>query len=77
MTLTGRVDGPAAVRVCAVCGAAIDGHRADARYCGAACRREAARLRALLAGVPVEGYLSHHQYITSRQRRAKRARTMP
>jgi len=32
-------------RACDVCGASLDGRRPDARYCSAACRREAARER--------------------------------
>jgi hypothetical protein len=62
-----------AARVCAICGAALNGRRGDARYCGAGCRREAGRLRALLAGVTVNGYGSVAEYLNGRQKRAKRA----
>jgi hypothetical protein len=61
-----------AARVCAICGTALDARRADARHCGAACRREASRLRRLLAGEPVEGYRNLAEYLNARQRRAKR-----
>ena len=61
-----------AVRGCAICGRALDGRRADARYCGPACRREASRLRRLLAGEPVDGYRNLADYLNARQRRAKR-----
>lgn len=65
-------DPVAAKRVCAVCGTNLDGRRADARYCTPSCRREACRIRILLAGIPVEGYRSLSQYVNRRQRRAKR-----
>jgi hypothetical protein len=37
-------------RVCPVCCEPLDGHRCDAIYCSPACRREAGRIRAVLAG---------------------------
>ena len=40
-------------RCCPVCGAALDGLRGDATYCGAACRAEASRRRRLESG-PVD-----------------------
>ena len=61
-----------AARACAVCGRALEGRRADARHCGAGCRREASRLRRLLAGEPVDGYRNLADYLNARQRRAKR-----
>jgi hypothetical protein len=61
-------------RVCALCGADLDGRRADAVFCGAACRREAARWSRLLRGEPVNGYPSMAEYLNGRQRRAKRVR---
>jgi hypothetical protein len=59
-------------RACTVCGETLEGLRADARHCGAPCRREASRLRRLLAGDPVDGYRSIADYLNGRQRRAKR-----
>jgi hypothetical protein len=72
VTLADELEHDPATRVCAICGEALDGRRADARHCGAACRREASRLRRLLAGDPVEGYRSVADYLNGRQRRAKR-----
>ena len=69
------LDAKATVRACAVCGADLNGRRADARFCSSSCRREAHRLRRLLDGATVEGYRSFDQYVMSRQRRAKSART--
>lgn len=56
---------------CPVCGASLDGRRADARYCGRSCRREASRIRRLLAGQDEQGYRTLRDYINRRQRRAK------
>ena len=60
-------------RRCALCGADLDGRRADARYCGAACRRDACRIRRLASGVPDSGYRTLGDYLNGRQSRAKRA----
>lgn len=43
---------------CPVCGASLDGRRADAVYCSNGCRQEAYRFRRLLAGRPVGRYVS-------------------
>src|SRR5215208_2375678 len=65
-------------RVCVLCGRALDGRRADARHCGASCRREASRLRRLLAGEPVDGYRSFLGYLRSRKHyRDSRLPTLP
>ena len=58
-------------RVCVLCGGPLDGQRAQARHCGPACRREAARLRALLAGQEVNGYRCLTDYLASPHKRAK------
>lgn len=60
-------------RRCAICGVALNGRRPDARYCGAACRREACRIRRLVDGLPDAGYRTLGEYLAGRQRRAKRA----
>ena len=44
------------MRRCTVCGASLEGRRRHARTCSASCRREAARLRAILAGAEPCGY---------------------
>lgn len=38
----------ALLRSCVICGASLEGRRADARHCGAPCRAEASLLRAIL-----------------------------
>lgn len=55
---------------CRVCGASLKGQRCDARYCSPACRREAARYRAVLAGKPAGPYSTIGQLQNRRQRRA-------
>lgn len=57
-------------RVCAMCGTGLDNRRSDARHCGPACRTEASRLRRLLRGERVEGYVGLASYLNGRQRRA-------
>jgi hypothetical protein len=42
--------GAHAMRRCPVCGVSLAGRHPDARTCSAACRREAGRFRAVLAG---------------------------
>lgn len=59
----------AVVRSCAVCGAGLDGLRADARYCSTACRTDASRLGRLLAGRPVDGFASVADYLDRYGRR--------
>ncbi len=39
-----------AARVCVVCGTSLAAHRSQARHCSGACRAEASRIRAILAG---------------------------
>lgn len=63
-------DRPAAP-ACPVCGAALAGRRTDAVYCGPPCRREASRVRRLLAGQADAGYLGLLPYEDRRRRRAK------
>jgi hypothetical protein len=58
---------------CAMCDGSLDGHRADARFCGPACRREAARYRRVLAGVGDGPYRTIPQLLNRAQRRAKPA----
>lgn len=60
-------------RTCPVCGASLAAQRSDARFCTASCRRETARVTALLAGRPVAGYPSLDSYQNRRRRRAKPA----
>lgn len=57
---------------CPVCGASLAGRRAGARYCSAACRREASRWRRLSAGERDGHYVSLAQYVQRRRRRANR-----
>lgn len=40
----------AQIRQCVICDAPLTRHRKDAVYCGAPCRREAHRLKSILAG---------------------------
>jgi hypothetical protein len=61
-------------RACEVCGESLDERRADATVCGAGCRRERSRVRALSAGRGDAGYQTLAEYANRRQRRAKRAR---
>jgi hypothetical protein len=57
---SGPASGPGvaapAARTCAFCGADLAARRSDARYCSAACRVEAWRLRRLLSGARVGRY---------------------
>lgn len=74
-----RMGGPVieGSRVCPVCGESLEGRRADARYCGSVCRREARRVRALLTGRSDGPYRTLREYVNRRQRRAKRALRPP
>lgn len=47
-----------AERVCVVCGASLSAHRPQARHCSGACRAEASRIRAILAGKYSGPYVS-------------------
>lgn len=46
------------MKVCVVCDAPWGGMRSDARHCSGACRAEASRLRAILAGSEAVPYRS-------------------
>lgn len=61
------------IRVCVVCGRDLTGRRSDALACSPACRAEASRLRRILRGEVVDGYLTIDQRIDARQRRTRRA----
>ncbi len=63
---------PAPGRLCAICGASLDGRRAHARYCSGACRAEASRLRRIVAGQEPDGFRT----LADRLRR-QRNRTEP
>ena len=67
--------GGRAVRRCALCGASLEGRRADARYCSSACRVEAWRLRRLLEGRPVGRYATAADRLAAygRPRRGRRS----
>jgi hypothetical protein len=45
-------------RVCVVCGTSLSAHRPHARHCSGACRAEASRIRAILAGQYSGQYIS-------------------
>jgi ferredoxin len=45
-------------RECVLCGAPLDGRRADARFCSSVCRAEASRIRAVLDGKEPAGYVT-------------------
>ena len=45
-------------RVCVVCGASLSAHRPHARHCSGACRAEASRIKAILAGKYTGPYVS-------------------
>ncbi len=61
----------AMTRRCPVCGATLDGRRADAEVGGPVCRRERGRLRALLAG---RGNGPYHSVAEYQARRPQRER---
>ena len=44
--------------VCALCGASLEGHRVDARYCGGPCRALASDFGRILDGDPNAPYSS-------------------
>jgi hypothetical protein len=45
-------------RVCCVCGTSLAAHRPHARHCSGACRAEASRIKAILAGKYSGRYIS-------------------
>ena len=51
------------MRRCLVCGASLEGRRQQTKTCSSACRRELARLRAILGGSEVEGYSTLPEYL--------------
>lgn len=55
---------------CPVCGASLEGRRKQSKTCSSACRREASRLRAVLAGRGDGPYSTLQQLAERRQRRA-------
>lgn len=57
-------------RCCPVCGTSLAGRRSDAVTCGASCRRELSRLRAILRGSDTEPYESVSHYLKRPRRRA-------
>ena len=57
---------------CRVCGASLEGRRSQTLTCSSACRREAARVRAILAGSEADGYSTLAEYQARRRNRAKR-----
>lgn len=56
-----------AEKVCALCGASLDGFRPDARFCDPSCRVEAGRIRAILSPANPEPYLSVAERLRSAQ----------
>jgi hypothetical protein len=57
---------------CGVCGASLERLRSDARYCCAAHRAEAGRLRRLRTGKSWGRYANLAEYAERRQRRTQR-----
>jgi hypothetical protein len=49
---------PSRTKVCALCGASLDGLRPDARFCRPACRVEAGRITTILSPENSKPYLS-------------------
>ena len=60
---------------CPVCGSSLVGRRSDSVTCSPACRREASRLRAVLAGRGDGPYVAVDQLLGRARRRAKAAQT--
>ena len=58
---------------CALCGGRMEGKRRDARYCSAAHRTEASRLRRLLSGQKADGYGSLAHRLEAAQMRTRRS----
>jgi len=63
------------MRRCPVCGSSLIGRRSDCVTCSPACRREASRLRAVLAGRGDGPYDAVAQLLNRARRRAKAAQT--
>jgi hypothetical protein len=59
-------------RRCVVCGGSMEGRRPQARTCSASCRREASRIRAILAGESAGPYATLADLASRRTNRAKR-----
>lgn len=59
-------------RVCVVCGASLAGRSEASRHCSAACRVEASRLRAILAGNCSGPYASVRERLEAAQRGVQR-----
>lgn len=57
---------------CRVCGAPLEGRRRDALTCSAGCRREASRIRAVMAGRGDGPYSTLRDLAERRRSRAKR-----
>ncbi len=62
---------PSPPRACVVCGSSLSGRRRQAIHCSGACRAEAARLRAILAGSPGTPYLSVAERLAARRKRTQ------
>jgi len=58
---------PFPTKVCALCGAPLDGLRPDARFCGASCRVEARRISAILSPSNSEPYRSLAERLSAAQ----------
>lgn len=58
------------MRTCPICGEDMTMRRRQAVYCGPACRREASRFRALLAGQWTDGYGCLRDYLNRRRNMA-------
>ena len=67
------------VRRCEFCGASLEGHRRDARFCSSAHRTEAWRLARLLSGRPVGRYrtVADRMAAFGRPRRQSRSQKPP
>lgn len=59
------------MRCCVVCGRSLIGRRSDCLTCSTGCRREAARLRAVLSGRSDGPYQTVADLLLRRQKRAK------
>lgn len=60
-------------RVCVVCGGSLAGRSEATRHCSAACRVEASRIRAILAGNYSGPYRSIRERLEASQRGVQRA----
>lgn len=57
------------MRVCALCGVSLEGHRSNAIYCSSSHRAEGSRLSRLLRGQTVDGYSSVLERLEAIQKR--------